>query len=76
MQTAAHFVTYCNIHFLTCLGRPKRGGDHPDHSAFAQGAPPLPAPQTEERGGVSAAREGAIELSVSTLWKYIIYFII
>lgn len=49
----------------SCPGGPERGGDHPDHSPSAQGASPLPAAQTEEGGGVSAAREGQTQTNNS-----------
>lgn len=52
--------------FLTRSGRLKRGGNHLDHPASAQSAPPVSPAQAEERGGVSAAREG--ELNTTERW--------
>lgn len=49
-------------HHHLLSGRSQRGGNHPDHPASAQSAPPLPAAPTEERGGVSAAGEGEAAL--------------
>lgn len=52
--------------FLTCSGWLKRGGNHLDHPASAQSAPPVSPAQAEERGGVSAAREG--EVNTTERW--------
>ena len=59
-----HHHTSLVFFFFFVADGTKRRGDHPDHPASAQGVASIPSPTPEERGGVSAPRQGGVRHQV------------